>query len=367
MSVFVLFQIEEDIDLMIYGPKVTDDVVMDCLMDSMISAMEKKRQSYYNLLTQKPLGTTTSTQLSEITCASPEDLPMVLTLDGELEQIDYILANVAPLKPSIVFVKFCGACSSSQQPNDNMRSFGILKKLEQKYSQVEEGVNKSKMIEKLEWSMTKRKILAPSSRATLLRFLRHLPSILSIAYTMPTVLHGWERTGLVPYNAENMLRFWPFNDFLTAKEREAFLDKSRLLVSTAWEKGYVPESDLEKHLTEILAESEDIGYQAGFLPTLKNNSGSSSSSSSVAVEEQPTELSEGVSSSSVGKRPYRWKKPLEERPTNHQRCLILNHPRVIEMHQDKQKVRKDNKEKRLASKKRKLEDTEGQQKKKHSK
>jgi len=52
---------------------------------------------------------------------------VVMTLDGELPQIDCVMDTLVTtsFEDNMEYFKFAAACSSSQQPNDKMRSFKI--------------------------------------------------------------------------------------------------------------------------------------------------------------------------------------------------------------------------------------------------
>lgn len=351
----ILFQLAEDIQIIVFCKKDHDPEMTRKVMSIMLDTMIKERKKLYNLRTQQNTTDSGTSNSQDNKNSSETDLRMVLTLDGEFEQIDLILNDIIASHKDICFYKFAAACSSSQQANDVMRSFMIVKQLEKWYRYNGADVIHTDMYEQLEKKWNKKKILANASKNTILQFIKHLPSILSQAYTVNTVQHGWKRTGLVPFDPKQIIRQWPYHKQLTVSERDTLIQRSQELVPVVIENGYVPENKLEETLTAVLVNSKQIGYKAGYLPTLKVSSSSSASAGPTNIVQLPPADVEGSSSSSGGTKPTRLHKPLDARPTNHQRCLLLHHPVVFVKHLVKKDAQQAAKDKKEAAKKRKLE------------
>jgi len=258
--------------------------------------------------------TTVPVQDQEEQYSMASDIRSLLTLDGELEQINYIMDYVAPRAriKNIEFFKFAAACSLSQQPNDVMKGFSIIKCLE-KSRRYDESVSKPQWHDAFAEWLKKKKLFTAASRHTILRFMWNLPSILSDAYTRHRVQEGWIKTGLMPYKPDVILGHWPFHKHLTAKERTSLKQAVLQLSRIAKRDGHIGEASIEEHLADSIGDSEKIKYRA--FGTVHDNERYSSDSSS----------DDDDNGHAGSRKRRRTQKPLEQRPLNHGRCMWLNH------------------------------------------
>lgn len=247
-----------------------------------------------------------------------DDVRAVLTLDGEIEQIEYILQKIASKHKGIEFFKFSGGCSPHQQPNDVMKSFSIVKILE-KSRRYDDTIIKPNWYDRYEGIFNKKKIFSPASRHSILRFLRNLPTILDEAYSIHNIQDGWRKTGLLPYNPEVILGHWPFHQYLTHQERKKLCKAVIALAVIAKRDGHIGEADLESHLADAIGDGSRIKYRA-----FDSSDDESNSDSTGDIEDDSNDDDEEVEP-----KKKRARKPLEQRPLNHGRCMWLNHVAFI--------------------------------------
>ena len=169
---------------------------------------------------------------------------LLFTYDGETWQvkvIDKLISERHPLATNIKFFKFAAACSLTQQPNDKMPGFRILKKKYKMLEGVE--INYDHWPDYMTVCEEALSPVDPASTRTFLKFLLHLPTYLSDAYTMSKVKSGWESAGLYPYNPQHILNYWPNAATLTGEQSDGILDAISKLTATA-KPGFLSDHDV---------------------------------------------------------------------------------------------------------------------------
>ena len=193
-------------------------------------------------------------EAAEALASSPTRKSSALFCDGEKFQLQAILNNSQRFKDEhINAVKFPAACSMDFQPNDKMRSFGMLK-----------AYIKSGKFKKYEFSVVTAEDLRSfdnkligigmdkASRATYLSFFKQLPALISSAYNIGVVQEGWKSTGLCSMNMNVMLRQNPYFDLLDAAQKIAVVKVALELSTVAAEKGRIPDKLLHDRLYPVI-------------------------------------------------------------------------------------------------------------------
>lgn len=332
---------------MVYPSNFDDNALTKILFDEFLTPTIKEAREVVfkeHLRELDAMLTTSSTQQSGDDASPPvapplpqyesaDDIRAVLTLDGELEQITYIMEHIANLVKNIEYFKFAAATSPSQQPNDVMRGFSIVKCLERTLRYADT-VPMPQWYEALEAWMAKHKIFTAASRNTILRFMWNLPSILSTAYTKKNVHEGWRKTGLMPMCKDIIIGHWPFHKFLTGDERKKLKIAGTKLSHIAKRDGSIGEADIESHLSDSIGDSKTIKYRA-YGGVDVDCYGSSSSSDSGSSDEDEVTV----------ERPKRKRrkiqKPLDQRHINQGRCMWLNHMVFIAKYRAVRKAKED--------------------------
>jgi len=290
-----------------------DDITKDLLTSFIVPAVKNYRQQKIDSMnhlhssyhSQLEIDDTDGGDpaLSKVNC-DKENLRTVMTLEGELPQINCVMDTLAKsyLEDQIEYLKFSASCSSTQQPNDKMRSFKIVKICE-KNMRYDTNITKPKWLPFVENTLTKEGLLDLASRKSIVNFLHHLPSILSKAYVMKTVQDGWIKTGLFPLV---ILSNWPNYKSLDKEQSLKLLDAIKDLSVKARDHGQLTEEIMESKLISIIGRSIDH----------------------VMIEEEKQKREEGN------------RKGLNEKPINYGRCMWLNNENFIE-HQKKLKEQKE--------------------------
>jgi hypothetical protein len=128
---------------------------------------------------------------------------MVLTLDGDYPQIETILNNFVEAHTSIAFWKFAGACSLSMQPNDLIKSFMLLHRAVKKLNYAPDAVLPSYVVPVVNL-FRKVNMDLPSVKAFII-FFSNIFELESKAFSGSVLREGWKISGIVPFNAEQML------------------------------------------------------------------------------------------------------------------------------------------------------------------
>ena len=223
---------------------------------------------------------------------------VVMTLDGELPQIDCVMDTLVAtsFEDNMEYFKFAAACSSSQQPNDKMRSFKIAKMCE-KSMRYDINISKPSWLPFVENTLKDEGLLQPASRKSFLNFLHHLPSILSRAYVMKTVEDGWRKTGLFPYDPVVMLSHCPKYHDLNQVTSIRLINAIKELAVEAREYGELTENVMESKLEDIIGKPSDYSITPEEVRNAHNRS---------------------------------TRKSLNDKPINYGRCVWLNNHKFLE-------------------------------------
>ena len=234
----------------------------------------------------------------------PEDLaaaeareraePMVLLIDGEHDHLVAMENHLnRPLEAlglalNIHVIKLPAACSKTEQPADVSRCFSVLKQLGHSYH-LHAPKTVPKYLHRLETST-----LVPipaASRATYLEYFRHFDVFVGAAFSEANINKGWSVAGLDPLNYLALMSQCTDWSSLSAKERGAVLAAIPKLIPLAISAGQLSTSQI----------------QAAVGPDLDLTSAGQL---------------DGADDGGARKR-KRQLKPLEQRPINHRRAMLL--------------------------------------------
>lgn len=209
------------------------------------------------------------------------EVPYLITLDGEYDQVKLFLQEngILAANKDMGLLKLPAACSASLQANDVMAAFAILHKylasVHFKFSSPTPAMEPSYMPKV-------RKILEGTHQEeAFLKFLEHLPNLLSVAYSRKNVIEGYEKTGLVGKRGLDMRAMFSqcprWNKLVPREQDEVIRLTAELTHEIQTGKiqnymGMVPELTLQEKFRALLG-----------TPAASRNNNSAISSTSTAV------------------------------------------------------------------------------------
>ena len=242
---------------------------------------------------------------------------ILFTMDGEDPQIKAILCDLVPIakEKGIEVLKGPASTSKVTQANDVGVQHKVLKStVEQIWMQRSASNGDAAYTEFLPDILG---ALEASSRTTYIRFLSHLPVILSKALTMKIIKDGWAKTGLWPLNQERILQQCSSWSSMSGEHAKRVISALPGITANAKLNGMTSTTLMQDLLGDI-----------GGCPA-------------------PTE---GPDAEQPGKKK---KKLLEDKPLNYQRALWLNHEAVTKGRVEKEQAKiKEDEEKRRAAEER---------------
>jgi hypothetical protein len=199
---------------------------------------------------------------------------MVLFLDGEYGAVNAIFSSIIDdcikRNVQIEFVKLAAACSFMQQPNDLMTSFRTLKNLITRHEYRRKIVDKQLLpasLSEME-DIFKRNSMQNASIKTFIHFFAKLRELLSAAYSVQSVIKGWEKAGIYPFNLHVILSKHPGYEVLSKNEED--FDKIAysvdILSVMAYEEGYIREEDMRALLGDLLLPEVQYAKDYELLP-----------------------------------------------------------------------------------------------------
>ncbi len=165
-------------------------------------------------------------------------LPLVvLFIDGEGPHVKFLLEypEIFSEEDNILVIKLPAACSKTQQPNDVMKSYQVLHQYfrSRKYKKLDlDNIVLAPYVQHVIAHMQGAG-MDGSSVDTYTKFFSRIKMILSSAFTMSTILHGWKLTGLggcpQGYDPKQIMSNWPGYTKLDEPKRAEVLGKVREL------------------------------------------------------------------------------------------------------------------------------------------
>lgn len=287
---------------------ISDKIILPALLATRAAYLETLSQVEEMPLDVGEAATTTPAPPSPV-----RGVPrIILTLDGEDAHLHATMSGLVDTglaaKHGIEIVKLAASASKIQQPSDVAPCYRVLKQavyLKQPHA-------KAIYTSKLPTILSK---VEAASRSVFMTFLSDLPALLSKAFHSVNVSKGWERSGLYPFNLEQMLQQSAGWDQTTVKEGRAV----RKVIDELTEYAYLHGEVSDKKLRECFGEALKVRKQEDDAP-------SSSDDSQISEEETP-------------KRAKKAKKDVDDMVFNRRRALWLNNSAILAQRASRQAVK----------------------------
>lgn len=309
----------------VYPKDMKDDMTGD-VNAKMFDALEVERTRYFNEECNAVSQRTGSSHDSQPqrSAASEKSKRAVFTLDGESLHLsstqDYILSRLNNSGPfHVEFLKFCAACSLAEQANDKTQCYKLMKQFNRKMT-YNKAPTQPQWLKHVLDKWKRHNLFSAADLKTFKTFLCNWPSIRSKAFTIQNIQSGWRLSGLYPFDPIRMLEFWPFWRELADQEKgEEILQAIDLLAVDLREDvalnnespGFLTEDLLRNRLLHIIGPPGVNDIDNFSLEEYSDDDDGGSESENDETAEPALKKARAV-------------KPLNERPTNHQRCIWLN-------------------------------------------
>ena len=283
----------------------------------LLPTMLKTRATYLERredVREVPLGTRSETSAVAGPAIPAEVMPrIILTLDGEEAHLNATMTHIVDsglaATHKIEIVKFAASASKIQQPSDVGPCYRCLKqalKLERPPIKAIYSSELAKMLARID----------AASRRTFTAFLEDLPARLSKAFHSYNVQKGWQKSGLYPFNTEQMLSQSSDWSSLSLKEARAVRRTIPELTNYAFLHGEVRDEKLQECFGKAMRVTRE---------TLDSTSSSNEDADNTV----------GVPARCI----KRSKMSLDELVLNRRRALWLNHQAIT----DQRKLREKSK------------------------
>lgn len=182
----------------------------------------------------------------------------LLLMDGEKFQLQATVNHATNfIEENIGVVKFPSARSMDFQPNDKMRSFGMLKAYlkSKKFHSQETSVVTDEDLRIFDAKLSSIG-MDKASRATYLEYFKQLPCLISSAYSIGVVQAGWKGTGLCPLNLNVIFRQNPCFEKLTIDQKTQIVRASLRLSEDIAATGKISDKKLHDTIHPIVEGTE---------------------------------------------------------------------------------------------------------------
>lgn len=227
----------------------------------------------YQSVNDSAAGAATAATGSETLSNIDDRMFTLLTLDGELPQVNaYLDAPEVYFENGISVFKFSAACSKKQQPNDCMKSFQIVKKY---YRSRKSKIVNEKNVQYADYVVLVKNHLEKAgidknSVETFVRFVGQLPTVLSSAFSIHNIQDGWAISGLggpQGFDCRKIMSQWTGWNNLNLEEQNLVVEKIHKIATKICDNvenpynGEVLDSVMEAELKDLLGRANPAQRQ----------------------------------------------------------------------------------------------------------